>query len=415
MAIRIDIREPEDVKYAEEVGLSERVNDLVEEVLDRKPAEKELPKAMAAIAAKGAAPAGVQSQKFISRVGNTPLIEVPSPNPQVKIYVKAEFLNPTGSIKDRIAEHILNSAEAEGKLTRGSGQTVVAASSGNTGAAIAMACAVRGYKCKIYTNTKCSEEKVNSVRAYGGECVVGRSGVPADSPEHYQNLAVAEAAATGAYDVDQYDNPANPGAYYRSLAPEIWEQTGGTVTHFVAAGSTGGTITGIGKFLKERNNEIEIILADPHGSCFTDYFRDGKHDGAASFLVEGVGKDSIPGAMDFGVVDWAIQISDAQAIKVCHEMAQGEGMWVGGSSGLNIAAAQEIAKKMEQPGVIVTICPDHGLKYLSKYYNSEWLEKQGVDLTPEGMEACKRYKEPALYGPEHKHGSLPRAPCKELA
>eukprot|EP00756_Hemistasia_phaeocysticola_P018809 Hpha_TRINITY_DN15619_c4_g5::TRINITY_DN15619_c4_g5_i2::g.99392::m.99392/K01697/CBS; cystathionine beta-synthase len=410
MAIRVEFREQADRDYVKEVNLAEHVQGLVEEVVERKPTEKEVVPTMAKIL-NTSATSGVQASKFISRIGNTPLVEVPSPNPEVKIYAKCEFMNPTGSIKDRIAEHILNTAESKGLLTRGSGQTVVAASSGNTGAAIAMACATRGYKCKIYTNTKCSTEKINAVKAYGGECIVGPSGKAADDPEHYQNLAIAEAATTGAYDVDQYDAPANPEAYYRSLGPEIWEQTRQTVTHFVAAGSTGGTISGVGRYLKEvSEGAVEVVLADPHGSCFSDYYLKGKHDGATSFLVEGVGKDSIPGAMDFGCVDWAIQISDAEAIRVCHELAQKEGMWVGSSAGLNVAAAQHMAAKMDKPGVIVTVLPDHGLKYLTKFYNFEWLEKQGVDLTPEGNEKCKRYKPVLFHGPETKCPDLPKTP-----
>ena len=341
--------------------------------------------------------------QFLSRVGNTPLVEVPSPNPLVKIYAKCEFTNPTGSIKDRIAEHILNTAEKSGDVKPGT--TIIAASSGNTGSAIAMACSSRGYKCKIFTNSKCSEEKINAVKAYGGEIVVGPTGIAADHPDHYQNLALAAAKEPGSYDVDQYDNLRNPEAYYRSLGPEIYNQTNGEVTHFVAAGSTGGTISGVGRYLKEMKPECQIVLADPHGSCFTDYYKDGDHNGATSFLVEGVGKDSIPGAMDFGLVDWAIRISDAQAIKVCHEMSQKEGMLVGGSSGLNIAAAQEIAMTLTEPATIVTICPDTGLKYLSKYYNAEWLENQGVFLDERYL-TCKRYKTPEILGAELKHASL---------
>lgn len=414
MAIRVDLREQADRDYVNEVNLAERVSDLVEEIVEKKPAEKELVPTMAKILNTQAAGPGVEATRFINKIGNTPMVEVPSPNPDVKIYAKCEFMNPTASIKDRIAEHILNVAEEKGKLTRGSGQMVVAASSGNTAAAIAMACATRGYKCKIYTNTKCSSEKINAVKAYGGECVVGPSGKAADDPEHYQNLAIAEVARTpGAFDVDQYDAPANPDAYYRTLGPEIWEQTRGTVTHFVAAGSTGGTISGTGRYLKEvSEGAVTVVLADPHGSCFSDYYLKGKHEGATSFLVEGVGKDSIPGAMDFGCVDWAIQISDAESIRVCHELAQKEGMWVGSSSGLNVAAAQQIAKRMDKPGVIVTVLCDHGLKYLSKFYNAEWLEKQGVDLTPEGYEKCKRYKPVLIHPAETKCDTLPKKPVK---
>eukprot|EP01059_Diplonema_ambulator_P006829 TRINITY_DN1641_c3_g1_i1.p1 TRINITY_DN1641_c3_g1~~TRINITY_DN1641_c3_g1_i1.p1 ORF type:complete len:426 (+),score=128.02 TRINITY_DN1641_c3_g1_i1:74-1279(+) len=400
MSIRVDLVNSADAAYAEEVGLPEVVSNMVEEVLQKKPERTELAEVMGNIL--GAQPPA--PGKFLKRVGNTPLVEVPSPNPLVKIYAKCEFMNPTGSIKDRIAEHILNTAEKDGKVKKGT--TVIAASSGNTGSAIAMACSTRGYKCKIFTNKKCSEEKINAVKAYGGEIVVGPTGVPADHPDHYQNLAIAAAQEPNTFDVDQYDNAANPEAYYLSLGPEIWEQTRGEVTHFIAAGSTGGTITGTGRYLKERNSKVQVILADPHGSCFSDYYVDGTHNGATSFLVEGVGKDSIPGAMDFKVVDYAIQISDSQAIKTCHNLSQEDGMLVGGSSGLNVAAAQEVAKTLTTPSVIVTICPDTGLKYLSKYYNFEWLESQGVFLDEDRFRDTKRWAEPLIHGPEKKHASL---------
>eukprot|EP01064_Diplonema_japonicum_P034688 TRINITY_DN7286_c0_g1_i1.p1 TRINITY_DN7286_c0_g1~~TRINITY_DN7286_c0_g1_i1.p1 ORF type:complete len:403 (+),score=105.24 TRINITY_DN7286_c0_g1_i1:64-1272(+) len=401
MSIRIDLANTSDAAYSEQVGLPEVVSGLVEEVVLKKPEKTELTEVMGSILGAEKPPV---AGKFLNRVGNTPLVEIPSPNPLVKIYAKCEFMNPTGSIKDRIAEHILNSAEKTGTVKKGT--TVVAASSGNTGSAIAMACSSRGYKCKIFTNSKCSEEKINAVRAYGGEIVVGPTGIPADHPDHYQNLALAAAAEPNSYDVDQYDNAANPEAYYLSLGPEIWEQTKGEVTHFVAAGSTGGTISGVGRYLKEQQTGVQVILADPHGSCFSDFYREGTHNGATSFLVEGVGKDSIPGAMDFKLVDYAIQISDSQAIKCCHTLAQEEGMLVGGSSGLNVAAAQEIAKTLTKPSTIVTICPDTGLKYLSKYYNADWLEKQGVFLDEERFTNTKRYQKPVVHGPEMKHASL---------
>ncbi|KAJ9466645.1 Cystathionine beta-synthase [Diplonema papillatum] len=395
MSIRLDVADNTDFDYVQENGLPEIFNEVLDDVLAKKPEKENVSSVMATFLAPKPKPS-----RFL-KIGNTPLVEVPSPNPLVKIFVKCEFVNPTGSIKDRIAQHMLSVAEAEGKIIRGK-TTVIAASSGNTGSAIAMACSTRGLKCKIFTNSKCSKEKIDAVKAFGGEIIVGPTGIAADHPDHYQNLAVAAARQPDTFDVDQYDNQRNPEAYYKSLGPEIWDQTEGKVTHFIAAGSTGGTISGVGKYLKEQNSDIKVILSDPHGSCFSDYYKTGDHTGASSFLIEGVGKDSIPGAMNFGIVDYAIQISDAQAVKTCHDLACNEGLLTGGSSGLNVAAAREIAMTLTEPATIVTICPDTGLKYLSKYYNDQWLEEQGVHLDEERYLSCKRYKAPMVWGPEMK-------------
>ena len=213
---------------------------------------------------------------YRSLIGNTPLVDLSflSEKPGVRIYGKAEFLNPSGSIKDRIANHIINKAEKEGKLRPGG--TVVAATSGNTGSAVAMVCAMRGYKYIVITNAKTSKEKRDSMAAYGGQVLVGPCGVSADDPMHYQNMARTLCAENPDYfDVDQYDNPNNPEAYYLSLGPEIWEQTEGAVSHFVAGGSTGGTISGTGRYLKEQNREVQVCMPDPKGSVFWDYWQEG--------------------------------------------------------------------------------------------------------------------------------------------
>ena len=195
-------------------------------------------------------------------MGRTPLIDLsslaPDLPPEVRVLGKAEFLNPSGSIKDRIVEHILDEQERAGRLKRGSGQTIVAASSGNTAASLAMFSAMRGYKCILITNKKTSTEKVQQLHAYGAEVMVTASGVPADSPEHYQNVELRLCQENPSYfGLNQYDNPLNPAAYYATLGPELWEQTGGKITHFVAAGSTGGTISGTTRYLKEQNPKIQ--------------------------------------------------------------------------------------------------------------------------------------------------------------
>merc|ERR1711998_137059 len=240
-----------------------------------------------------------QYKRFADLIGQTPLLDLTSlAQPQVegvKVLAKAEFMNPGLSIKDRILRNILDQAEESGALRPG--MTIIAASSGNTGAALAMMAAMRGYKAIVTTNKKCFEEKMNAIKAYGAELIVTADGVAPDSPEHYMNVpAVYTAAEPDKYfDVDQYENQKNPEAYYKTLGPEIWEQTYGTVTHFVAGASTGGTVSGTGRYLKEQNSDVNIVMPDPVGSIFKQFYDTGKHDKAKKYLIEGVGKDSIPG------------------------------------------------------------------------------------------------------------------------
>ncbi len=265
---------------------------------------------------------------------------------------------------------------------------MVAASSGNTGAATAMVAAMRGYRAVITTSSKCSSEKIDSIRAYGAMVIVCPDGVSESHPDHYMNVATRLAAENDDwFDVNQYDNAQNPDAHYCSLGPEIWEQTRGEVTHFIVAGSTGGTISGNAKYLKEKNPNCKVILADPVGSIFTSYFR-GNHGGGGGgggggekggkYLVEGVGKGSIPGAMDFALIDDVMPVSDSNAFAMCHYLASQAGILAGGSSGLNALAAICLANKMTEPATIVTIMPDTGLKYLSKIYNPTWLAENGI-------------------------------------
>jgi cystathionine beta-synthase len=279
-------------------------------------------------------------------------------------------------VKDRIIRHIFKNAEETGKLRPGG--TVVAASSGNTGAATAMVAAMRGYRAVITTSSKCSSEKIDSIRAYGAMVIVCPDGVSESHPDHYMNVATRLAAENDDwFDVNQYDNAQNPDAHYCSLGPEIWEQTRGEVTHFIVAGSTGGTISGNAKYLKEKNPNCKVILADPVGSIFTSYFR-GNGEKGGKYLVEGVGKGSIPGAMDFALIDDVMPVSDSNAFAMCHYLASQAGILAGGSSGLNALAAICLANKMTEPATIVTIMPDTGIKYLSKIYNPTWLAENGI-------------------------------------
>ena len=317
---------------------------------------------------------------YSDMIGNTKLIDLTQfAKPQVegvRVYAKAEFLNPGYSVKDRIISHIFKDAEETGALRPGG--TVVSASSGNTGAATAMVAAMRGYRAVITTSGKCSSEKIDSIRAYGAVVIVCPDGVSEDHPDHYMNVATRLAAENDDwFDVNQYDNLQNPEAHYGSLGPEIWDQTNGSVTHFVAAGSTGGTISGNGRYLKEQNPDVKVILADPVGSIFTSYFQ-GKGMTGGKYLVEGVGKGSIPGAMDFSLIDDVLPVSDDNAFAMCHYLASHAGILAGGSSGLNAYAAIKLANQVTEPSTIVTIMPDTGIKYLSKIYNPAWLEENGI-------------------------------------
>lgn len=315
---------------------------------------------------------------ILDAIGNTPLVRLQnlSFNPQVTILVKLEFLNPGFSIKDRIVKYIIEDAERTGKLSAGG--TIVENTSGNTGAAAAMIAAIKGYRAILTMPDKVSVEKQNSLKAYGAEIVVCPTDVPPDSPEHYVNKAkkIAE-DIQGAFRINQYDNLKNPEAHYRSTAPEIWEQTGGDIDYFIASASTGGTISGIGKYLKERNPKIKVIMPDPVGSVYYDYFHKGSFDTNArcNYFLEGIGEDHLAKAIDFGVIDDVVQVKDKDAFATARLLARKEGIFAGGSTGANIWAALELSKKLKNNATIVTVAPDAGVKYLSKIYDDTWLDE----------------------------------------
>jgi len=319
--------------------------------------------------------------RYSDLIGCTPMIDLTAlTSPKVAgvtLLGKAEFLNPGFSMKDRMVHAVLTDALASGNLTVGG--TVVAASSGNTGAAVAMLCAMMGLKAVVITNHKCSREKQDSIRAYGAQLII------ADAGQNYMDMEAQMAQQNSSwFAFDQYNRLANPQAHYASTAPEIWEQSDRKLTHFVMAASTGGTISGVGKYLKEQNKNIEIIMADPVGSSLAHYHETlvatgtGELRPAGKFLVEGVGKESIPGAMNMSIIDRVIRVTDADAFKTCRELAHKEGVLVGGSAGLNVHAAIEVANSVSEPAVIVTVLCDLGIKYLSKVYNDDWLKENNV-------------------------------------
>jgi cystathionine beta-synthase/cysteine synthase A len=315
-----------------------------------------------------------------TKIGNTPLVKLQKINPytNIEIWVKLEFTNPSGSIKDRIVHHIINDAEKNGLLRPGG--TIVENTSGNTGAAAAMIGAIRDYKVILTMPDKVSIEKQNALRAFGAEIVVCPTAALPDDPMHYVNVAKRIANETpNSFRINQYDNPLNPEAHYLTTGPEIWEQTGGRVTHFVAAGSTGGTISGISKYLKEKNPNLFTFMADPFGSIFYKYFKTGEIDPneIGSYNVEGVGEDHLTKAMDFSLVNDMIQFNDQNCFDSARLLAKEEGIFGGGTAGANVWAALQLASRLAEPAVIVTVCPDNGAKYLSKMYNDEWMKEKG--------------------------------------
>ncbi|MGH7457469.1 MAG: PLP-dependent cysteine synthase family protein [Longimicrobiaceae bacterium] len=315
----------------------------------------------------------------LEAVGDTPLIRLQRVVAGVRtpVYAKAEFMNPGGSVKDRIGPAIIERAEREGRLRPGG--TVVEATSGNTGVTLAMTAAVKGYRCVFTIPDKMSREKVKLLRAFGAEVVITPSDVPPDDPEHYLMRAKRIAKETpNAVLADQFYNSANPEAHYRSTGPELWEQTGGGITHLVASAGTGGTITGAGRFLKEKNPAVRVIAADPVGSILKEQAETGCHGEREVYQVEGVGQDKVPGTLDMPVVDEWRSVDDASAFRLARLLAREEGLFVGGSSGLIAHAALEVAREVDHADacVVFVLC-DTGERYLSKLFDDEWMREMG--------------------------------------
>jgi cystathionine beta-synthase len=323
-------------------------------------------------------------ESVMDTIGWTPLIRLTRVTRGIRtpVYAKAEFYNPGGSVKDRIGLPIIEAAERAGTLRPGG--TIVEGTSGNTGIGLAIAAALKGYRCIFTMPDKMSQEKVRLLKAFGAEVIITPTAVPPDHPDNYVMMAKRIAQETpNAVLANQFYNPANPQAHYETTAPELWEQTGGRITHFVAAAGTGGTITGVGRYLKEKNPEIRLIAGDPVGSILADYWKtDGKSvPEGVPYKVEGIGQDKLPGTLDLSVVDDYRTVSDRESFAMARRLTREEGLFVGGSSGLITHVALQVAREIDDPdAMVVTFLCDTGERYLTKLYSDEWMrENQLLD------------------------------------
>ncbi len=307
----------------------------------------------------------------LDAVGNTPLIKLNKVTDGARCLVlaKVEYVNPGGSVKDRPAVAMLDAAEQAGLLKPGG--TIVEPTSGNTGSGLAMAAAIRGYRCILVMPDKMSKEKVDLLRAYGAEVVVTPTNVPNDSPESYYGVANRLASEiAGAFQPNQFHNHHNPQAHYHTTGPEIWTQTAGRLTHFVAGIGTGGTISGTARYLKEQNPKIHVVGADPEGSIYSG-------DTPKSYAVEGIGMSYLPETVDLKVIDEMVRVSDRESFLMARRITREEGLLVGGSSGTAAVAAMKLANTLPEDAVLVVLFPDSGRGYMSKIFNDEWMIANG--------------------------------------
>ncbi len=320
----------------------------------------------------------MRCNNVLEAFGNTPLIRLNrlTKGLAAEVYVKADYLNPGGSVKDRIGVSMIDEAERKGLLKPGG--TIIEGTSGNTGMGLALVAAVRGYKVVFTINDKQSREKIDLLKAFGAEVIVCPTAVEPEDPRSYYSVAkkLAKEIPNSFYP-NQYANPMNPEAHYRTTGPEIWKDTDGRITHFVCGLGTGGTISGTARFLKEKNPQIKTIGVDPIGSLYFDYVKTGEIGKARTYVVEGIGEDFFPATMDFKVLDDVLQVTDEECFVLARRLAKQEGIFTGGSGGGCVAGALRAAKDCKEGDVMVAFLPDSGTRYLSKIYNDGWMREHG--------------------------------------
>jgi len=319
------------------------------------------------------------ANSVVQVVGNTPVVRLQRLASHLKcnVYCKLEYLNPGGSVKDRVAFQIIEDAEAEGLLKPGG--TVVEATSGNTGMGLALAAAVKGYKTVFVMPDKMSEEKIKALRAFGSKVVVTPTAVEPEDPRSYYSVSRRIAEETpGAFYANQYHNPSNPRAHYKTTGPEIWKQFEGKIDAFVSTMGTGGTISGVGQYLKEQDPNVQVVGVDPIGSILFDFFKTGEMTEAKTYKVEGFGEDFIPTTTDFSVVDDIVRVTDGECFDMCRRVVRQEGLYTGGSGGGCVAGALKWAAENDGEGKnIVVILPDSASRYLSKIFDDDWMREHG--------------------------------------
>jgi len=317
-------------------------------------------------------------ENVLAAIGRTPLVRLQrlaGPG-DAAVLAKLEFLNPAGSIKDRMALHVIEKAEKAGLLRPG--YTIVESTTGDTGAALAMAAAVKGYRCVFAVPDRIAKEKQDTLRALGAQVVVAPANVPPDSADSFTSVAKRLAAETpNSFYVNQFHCADNAEAHYRTTGPELWEQAGGVVDAFVAGLGSGGTMTGCGRYLKEKNPAVRNVGVDPQGSVFHSLFKTGKLGASHGFKVEGIGGDMACGSLDLAVLDEVRQVTDAQAFATARRLAREEGIFAGGSSGAAVHVALQVARELGAGKVVVVPLPDGGRSYLSRFFSDEWMRDNG--------------------------------------
>lgn len=316
-------------------------------------------------------------QNVLAMIGNTPMLRVNNLDTgPCELYFKMELMNPGGSIKDRIAVSMIAAAEQSGQLRPG--MTIIEATAGNTGLGLALVAASKGYPLKIVMPDKMSAEKVNNLKAMGAEVIRTRSDVQKGHPDYYQDMAARLASEQGYFYVNQFSNPANVAAHYESTGPEIWQQMQGNIDAFVCGVGSGGTLSGIGRYLREHNAAVDLVLADPEGSILEPLVNRNEVVEAGSWLVEGIGEDFVPDICDISLANKAYAISDKEALNTAREVLVKEGVMVGSSSGTLIAAALRYCREQTEAKRVVTLACDTGHRYLSKLYNDEWMNERNL-------------------------------------